>query len=173
MEEAKALGRFFADGIENKGFPLLDTIYTSPLARCLETAKLVFQDVMERQGKPFRPKVKELLRERLTDHTCDRRRSSKWIKSTYPDYELEAEFADEDILWHSDRYESDAEHMARTHRLFEDIFSSESGTFIGLVTHSFALSSILQVIRAPMFRVSEGVMIAFLVRSQRIDTLNN
>ncbi|KAH8765310.1 histidine phosphatase superfamily [Diaporthe sp. PMI_573] len=169
VDEAKDLGRFFADGVKNKGFSLPDTIYTSPLARCLVTTKLVFKDVMEGQGKPFKPEIKELLRERLTDHTCDRRRSSKWIKSAYPEYELETGFADEDTLWHSDRYESDVEHMARTQQLFEDIFESEAGTFIALVTHSFTFSAILQVIGAPMFRVSEGAMVALLVQSRKLD----
>jgi broad specificity phosphatase PhoE len=170
VDEATALGRLFADGAKSQGFPLPDAIYTSPLSRCLATAKLVFQDILEGQGRPFRPKVKELLRERLTDHTCDRRRSGVWIRSAYPGYELETGFADEDALWRSDRYESEEEHMARTQRLLEDIFDSEAGTFIALVTHSYTFSAILQVIGAPVFRVGEGVMVALLVRSRKLDT---
>ncbi|KAM3438804.1 hypothetical protein MY4824_003106 [Beauveria thailandica] len=169
MDEAKALGQFFTNGIKDKGFPVPDAIYTSPLARCLATAKLVFERVFEDQGRPFKPKVKEFLRERLTDHTCDRRRSSEWIRSTYPEYELETGLAEQDSLWHSDRYESAAEQIARTQQLFEDIFDSEAGTVIALVTHSFTLSSILEVIGAPLFRVSEGALVAFLVHSRRLN----
>lgn len=168
VEQAKALGTFFAEGVKNMGFPVPDTLYTSPLARCLETTKLVFKDVIEGQGRPFRPAVKELLRERLTDHTCDRRRASKWITATYPEYELEVAFADEDVLWHADRSESSAENIVRTQRLLEDIWEENSGAFIALVTHSFALSSMLEVIHAPHFRVGEGVMTAFLVKGQRL-----
>ncbi|KAH7305432.1 histidine phosphatase superfamily [Stachybotrys elegans] len=168
VEEAKTLSRLFADGIENRGFPLPDSIYTSPLSRCLATTKLAFKGILEDRGTLFKPKVKELLRERLTDHTCDRRRDKSWIQSVYPEYELEAGFAENDVLWHPDRYESDTEHMARTQQLLENIFDSESGTFLVLVTHSFTLSSILQVIGAPMFRVGEGVIVPFLVRSQKL-----
>ena len=59
--------------------------------------------------------------------------------------------------------------MARTQRLFEDIFDSEAGTSVALVTHSFTFTSILQVIGAPIFRVSEGVMVALLVKIQKLD----
>ncbi|KAM5350274.1 hypothetical protein ACJ41O_006779 [Fusarium nematophilum] len=170
VEQAKTLGTFFAEGVKNKGFPVPGTIYTSPLARCLETTKLVFKEVMEGQGMAFKPVVKELLRERLTDHTCDRRRASKWITAAYPEYELETAFADEDVLWHADRSESNAEHVARTQSLLEDIWRQDSGAFIGLVTHSFTLSSILEVIDAPHFRVGEGVMTAYLVTGQRLGT---
>ncbi|KAM3553824.1 hypothetical protein ARSEF4850_006751 [Beauveria asiatica] len=169
MDEAKALGQFFTNGIKDKGFPVPDAIYTSPLARCLATAKLVFERVFEDQGRPFKPKVKKFLRERLTDHTCDRRRSSEWIRSTYPEYELETGLAEQDSLWHSDRYESDAEQIARTQQLFEDIFDSEAGTVIALVSHSFTLSWILEVIGARLFRVSEGALVAFLVHSRRLN----
>ncbi|CAI6092660.1 unnamed protein product [Clonostachys chloroleuca] len=168
VEQAKALGTFFAEGVKNMGFPVPDTLYTSPLARCLETAKLVFKGVVEGQGKPFKPIVKELLRERLTDHTCDRRRARKWITATYPEYELEPAFADKDVLWHADRSESNAENVARTQRLLEDIWKGDPGAFIALITHSFALSSMLEVIHAPHFRVGEGVMTAFLVKGQRL-----
>lgn len=167
-EQAKALGTFFAEGVTDKGFPVPDTVYTSPLSRCLETSKLVFKDVMERHGQAFRPKVRELLRERLTAHTCDRRRSREWIIATYPDYEIEAGLADEDGLWQADRLESTAEHVARTQRLLEGIWRDDSGASIALVTHSFALSSILEAIGAPGFLVSESVMTAFLVKGEKL-----
>lgn len=157
------------EGVKHKNFPVPDTLYTSPLARCLETTKLVFRDVVEGHGRTFKPVVKELLRERLTDHTCDRRRARRWITAAYPEYELEAGFAEEDLLWHVDRSESNVEHVARTQNLLEDIWSQDSGVFIALVTHSYTLSSILEVIHAPLFRVGEGVMTAFLVKGQRIE----
>ncbi|KAG5655622.1 hypothetical protein KAF25_009121 [Fusarium avenaceum] len=168
VDQAKSLGTFFTEGAKNMGFSVPDTVYTSPLARCLETTKFVFKDVMEGEGKAFKPRVKELLRERLTEHTCDRRRTSKWIMAAYPEYELETGFADKDVFWHANRSESNAEHVARTQRLLEDIWKEDSGTFIALITHSFALSSILEVIHAPHFRVGEGVMTAFLVKGQRL-----
>ncbi|KAJ3547267.1 hypothetical protein NM208_g1602 [Fusarium decemcellulare] len=168
VAQAKALSMFYDDGIRYLGFPVPDALYTSPLARCLETTKLVFEDVMNEQRMTFKPVVKELLRERLTDHTCDRRRTKDWITATYPEYELEAGFTDEDRLWHADRSESKEEHVARTQSLLEDIWTQDSGTVLALITHSYTLSSILEVIDAPHFRVGEGVMTAFLVRGERV-----
>lgn len=43
------------------GFPILNTLYTSPLARALEIIKLVFSDVILGQGKVFRLMIKEAL----------------------------------------------------------------------------------------------------------------
>ncbi|KAF4458240.1 PMU1-high copy suppressor of ts tps2 mutant phenotype [Fusarium albosuccineum] len=166
--QATALGMFYEDGIRHLGFPVPDALYTSPLARCLETTKLVFEDIMKEQGMTFKPVVKELLRERLTDHTCDRKRTKDWITVNYPEYEVEAGFTDEDLLWHADRSESKEEHVARTQSLLEDIWAQDSGTVVALVTHSYTLSSILEVIDAPHFRVGEGVMTAFLVRGERV-----
>jgi broad specificity phosphatase PhoE len=162
------LGAQFAAGIEENGFPLPDAIYTSPLARCLQTTKLVFKDVMLGHGREFKPTVKELLRERLTGHTCDRRRSKTWIRETYPEYEIEPTFEESDRLWSLEEIESNEEHVARKQTLLEDIFRSESGMLVALVTHSYAISAVLEAIGAEHFRVAESGMVALLVRAERV-----
>ncbi|KAF4338115.1 phosphomutase PMU1 [Fusarium beomiforme] len=171
VEQAKALGRIYAEGIKNAGFPVPDTIYTSPLARGLKTTNLIFGDVMTAQGRKFKPIVKEGLRERLTDHTCDKRSTREWIQASYPDYELEPDFSEEDVLWHADRSESNEGHVARTHEVLEDIWREDSGSCVALTTHSFTISTILEVIGAPEFRMGEGAMAAFLVKGEKIDKM--
>jgi broad specificity phosphatase PhoE len=158
----------YAEGIKRTGFPVPDTIYTSPLARGLKTTSLIFRDIIAEKGSEFRPIVKENLRERLTNHTCDKRRARQWIQASYPDYELESGFAEEDVLWHADQSESNAEHVSRTQGVLEDIWRHNSGPCISLTTHSFTISTILEVIGAPEFRMGEGAMVAFLVKGEEV-----
>ncbi|KAF5546912.1 phosphoglycerate mutase [Fusarium mexicanum] len=169
IQQAQELGKLYTEGIQNAGFPVPDTIYTSPLARGLWTTSLIFRDLITEQGTDFRPVVKENLRERLTNHTCDKRRTRQWIQASYPDYELESGFAEEDILWHADRSESNEAHVARTQELLEDVWRHDSGSCIALTTHSFTISSILEVIGAPEFRMGEGAMVAFLVKGGKVN----
>lgn len=170
VEQAKRLGQFWSDSVVNDGIPLPETIYTSPLARCLETTRLVFANVVSEQGREFHPTVKELLRERLTDHTCDRRSSLSWIKEHYPDYVVEPGFSEEDKLWSSSKWETVEEHVARKQQLLEDIFETDKSAFVALMTHSYAISAILRAVGLQEFRVREGSSIALLVKAERVGT---
>ena len=80
--------------------------YVSPLARCLQTAEKTFDGLDVPADRPFRPTVKELLRETLGVHTCDRRSSRSWIAENYPAWGIEKGFAEEDPLWEADVRES-------------------------------------------------------------------
>ncbi|KAF5725074.1 phosphoglycerate mutase [Fusarium mundagurra] len=169
VKQAKMLGTVYAEGIKHAGFPVPSTIYTSPLARGLETTSLIFRDIITERGTEFKPVVKEYLRERLTNHTCDKRRTREWIEASYPDYELESGFTEQDVLWHADRSESNEAHVARTHELLEGVWRHDSGSCIALTTHSFTISTILEAIGAPQFRVGEGAMVALLVKGEKVN----
>ncbi len=168
IEQAKGLGRFWCDSIEKDKMPLPETIYTSPLARCLETTRLVFADVVSEQGGEFHPVVKELLRERLTDHTCDRRSKLAWIKENYPDYVIESGFSEEDKLWDSSKSETVEEHVARKQKLLDDIFATDDSQVIALTTHSYAMSAILRALGTKEFRVREASSVALLVKAEKV-----
>ena len=148
--------------------PLPESIYTSPLSRCLETCRIVFEPVLSSAGQEFQPRVKEGLRERVTDHTCDRRRTKSWIKSSYPHYVLDNDLIENDELWTGDKWETDAEHEARKQGVLEDIWSHEDSSFVALVTHSYAISAILGVVGLPAFRVKEGNCVAILVKGEKL-----
>ncbi|KAH8893610.1 phosphoglycerate mutase-like protein [Thozetella sp. PMI_491] len=167
VKQAKEVGRFLGEEVQNRGMPLPSTIYCSPLARCLETTRVVYEGISTSIGG-FRPMVKELLRERLTDHTCDKRSSRSWIEEKYPTYVIEASMTENDELWQKDRYESAEEHAARKQQLLEDIFAHDEGAIIALVTHSYAISALLDVVEAPKYRVAEGVMTAMLVKAVKL-----
>jgi broad specificity phosphatase PhoE len=165
---AQDLGRKWIKWSKEEDIPPPQTIYTSPLARCLETTKLVYSPVLSEFGKTLEPVVKELLRERLTDHTCDKRSSRSWITSHYPKYILEPGFEEEDTLWKADAFETADEHRDKKQQLLEDIFSKDTAQFISLTTHSYAISAILEVVGAPHFRASEGAIVPLLVKAERL-----
>lgn len=154
--------------ISREKIPLPESIYTSPLTRCLETTDAVFRDVFRREGAKFQPVIKELLRERLTDHTCDRRSNRSVITANFPDYTLPPGFPEEDTLWRSNRFETPEEHTARKQQALEDIFDHDKNQFISLTTHSYAISAILEVLGMKGFRVREGSSIAILVKAEKL-----
>ncbi|PHH89511.1 hypothetical protein CDD83_5883 [Cordyceps sp. RAO-2017] len=164
IKQAKDISTFWAKASLDAGIPLPSKLYTSPLARCLETTKLVYAPVMASHNLPFAPIVKENLRERLTDHTCDKRSPRSWISANYPDYALEPSFTETDELWKADVWESDAEHQARMQTLLEEIYSSDVASFVSLSTHSYTISAILEVVGAEDFRVAEGGVATLLVK---------
>ncbi|KAK4102360.1 hypothetical protein N658DRAFT_495710 [Parathielavia hyrcaniae] len=165
---ARHLGNLWVEW-DAMGVPLPETLYTSPLARRLETTMLVYEPVMAKHGRSLRPVVKELLRERLTNHTCDKRSSRSWIAETYPEYVLERELEMVDTLWKKDRYETNDEHVARKRRLLEDVFANDKSTFVSLTTHSYAISAILEVVGAPHFRVSERAINPLLIKAEEVE----
>ncbi|KAI1856839.1 hypothetical protein JX265_011480 [Neoarthrinium moseri] len=168
IAQAEELAQFWVDGVKNDGMPLPGSLYTSPLVRCLETTKLVYTPVFNSHGRKVRPIVKELLRELLTDHTCDRRSTRSRIADSFPESIIEPGFTEEDELWNKDSTESPEEHDARKQRLLEDIFSNDSSPFVSLTTHSYALSAILRVIGAPKFRIAEATMVPLFIKAERI-----
>ncbi|KAH6842055.1 phosphoglycerate mutase [Alternaria alternata] len=172
IKQAEELGRFWSDAVSNEGIPLPGTLYTSPLARCLNTTRLAFARTFEEQGVQFRPIVKESLRELITDHTCDRRSTRSWIEENYPDYLIEPNFSEKDSLWTGGHWETRDEHTARKQAVLEDIFSTDENAFIGLTVHSYAISAILRAVGLPEFRVREGSSIALLVKGEKIDRNN-
>jgi broad specificity phosphatase PhoE len=168
VQQVKELGRTWSDSVVNEELTLPGTIYTSPLTRCLETTGLIFDGIMKEQGLPFRPIVKELLRERLTDHTCDRRSNRTHITKLFPDYILEPGFTEEDELWTASRWESTEEHTARKQKVLEDIFATDENQFLALTVHSYAISAILEAVGLPIVRVREGSTIAILVKAEEM-----
>lgn len=169
IAQATALGRFWADAVRRDGLPLPGTVYTSPLARCLETTRLAFGPVFEEQGAPFRPVVKELLRETVIDHTCDRRSPRSWIEANYPSYAIEPGFSEEDVRWGSRRWETFEGHVARKQTVLEEIFATDENEVVALTVHSGATSAILSVVGSPEFLLREGTSIALLVRADRVE----
>lgn len=90
------------------------------------------------------PVVKELFRESIGVHTCDRRRSKTYIHETYPTYVFEEGFAETDPLWNPITRETDSAEDARSKTVLDDVFSHDDNTYISITAHSGTISSILR-----------------------------
>lgn len=64
------------------------------MSRCLETARITFEGQKLHKDKPFEPIVKEFLREGISGHTCDRRRTKTYIHENWPKFEFEKGFTE-------------------------------------------------------------------------------
>lgn len=167
IQQARDLNTFWTDLIATDGAPLPQTLFTSPLARCLQTTEYIFGPLMVAHSQPFQPIVKELLRERITLHTCDLRRPASWIRENYPSYELEAGFAEADGFGRDGHAETDDEHVARKQAALEDVWSRECGDVVSLTVHSYAIRAIQAACGGKTCRTREGTSIAILVRGER------
>lgn len=148
--------------------PAPEKYYVSPLFRCLQTADITFAGLELPDERPFEPVVKELLREVMGVHTCDRRSSRTVILDSFPDIEIEPGFAEEDELWRVDRRETDAEHDKRMLRFLDDIFEHESGTYLSFTSHSGTIASLLRVLGHREFRLPTGGLIPVLVKATKL-----
>ncbi|OJD30834.1 phosphoglycerate mutase [Diplodia corticola] len=168
---AGALG---AGGDEGSArIPAPERYYVSPLARCLATAEHTFGGLEEGgllpPGRPFRPVVKELLRESLGLHTCDRRSSRTWIAENYPGWEIEEGFAEEDELWSATLRESSTAQIARLKTFLDDIFTHDpDSTFISLTSHSGSIRSLLKAVGHRDFSLLTGAVIPVLIRAETL-----
>ncbi|OTA67991.1 phosphoglycerate mutase-like protein [Hypoxylon sp. EC38] len=166
--QAQNLAKLWLEEDEDDALPLPKTIYTSPLARCLETTKHVYSPAMAKYGRNFQPIIKEDLRERLTTHTCDRRSSRSWIELNYPGYVIEEGFPELDTRWDADTPETLEQHIIRTQRLLDDIFTNDTSPIISLTTHSYTITSILAVVGYPKFLVNEGTIVPLFVKAEKV-----
>ncbi|KAJ5820011.1 histidine phosphatase superfamily [Penicillium riverlandense] len=151
-----------------RGIPHPQSYYVSPLNRCLATAQITFEGLHMPHTQPFRPVIKELLRETMGEHTCDRRSSRSAIEAEYPLYRIEDGFSEEDTLWDPKVRESDEERAARLRELLEDIFATDENTFVSMTAHSGAITSILEVTGHRRFPLATGGVIPLLVKAELV-----
>ena len=139
--QAQSNNAFWASEIKNQKIPTPESFYTSPLARCLETANLTFSglDLMH----PFIPTVKELFREGISGHTCDRRRSKTYIRAKFPTYKIERGFAKTDPLFQPLRAETTIDQNIRSRKVLDDVFKHDDSTYISITSHSGEIASLL------------------------------
>ncbi|KAI1762388.1 phosphoglycerate mutase-like protein [Hypoxylon sp. FL1150] len=163
-EQAKALGEFWRDSIKNGTVPLPRKLYTSPLMRCLETTKFTYSGLPDLE---FRPLIKEKLRERNGEHTCDRRSTRSWISSNFPEYEIEAGFTEEDEEWRPDRRETAVEIAGRVRLLLDDIFTNDDETIISFTAHSGLIRALYDVTGHRDVWVGAGAMVPMLIRAEK------
>ncbi|RJE18495.1 hypothetical protein PHISCL_09171 [Aspergillus sclerotialis] len=148
--------------------PFPQSYYVSPLNRCLATAAVTFRGTKMPGTEPFRPLVKELLRETTGLHTCDMRSTKSEIIKEYPEYRIEPGFSEEDPLWDPKTRESNSGRTARFYEFLSDVFAHDENVFMSFTAHSGAITSILEVVGHREFALATGGVIPVLVRAERV-----
>lgn len=168
-EQAREAAAFFGEQFAWAKMPAPEKYYVSPLWRCLQTAELTFGNdgLKMPEGREFRPVVKEMLREVMGEHTCDRRSSRSALAEAFPGFEIEAGLSEEDELWLKDHRETHGEHDVRTRALLEDVFESDESLFVSFTSHSGSIASLLRVLGHQEFRVPTGGLIPLFVKATR------
>ncbi|KAF2832352.1 phosphoglycerate mutase-like protein [Ophiobolus disseminans] len=150
------------------GIPPPESYYVSPLTRTVETADLSFSALDLPADKPYKPFVKELLREALGVHTCDRRSTKSHIESTFPHLTFEPGFSEQDRLWEADYREPASARHYRLAQLLDDVFSSDGNVFLSFTSHSGAIASVLEVVGHRRFALETGGVIPVVVKAVKV-----
>ncbi len=169
QEQATSVHDLWAQEYKLHGIPAPQTYYVSPLTRTLQTADLSFRDLeLPRTANPYKPFIKELLREALGMHTCDRRSTGTEILSAFPHAVLESGFSEQDRLWEPDYREPASARRYRLETFLDDVFAEDEGTFLSFTSHSGAIASLLQGVGHREFRLETGGVIPVVVRAERV-----
>jgi broad specificity phosphatase PhoE len=152
ISQAQYANAFWRTLVTDHGIPLPQTYYSSPLLRCLATAYYTFSGLPHTPESPFIPTIKELLRESIGVHTCDRRSSKSTIHELYPEWPFEEGFAENDPLWVPDLQETNAAMVVRARSAMDDIFGADGKTHISISSHSGMIASLLEC-KSPIFNL--------------------
>jgi len=114
------------------------------LTRCLQTANITFSGLKLPSRQPFIPTVKELFREGISGHTCDRRGTKTYIHDAFHAYKIEAGFSEDDLLWKADQGEVPTDEDIRSKKALDSVFGSDDSTYISITSHSGEIASILR-----------------------------
>jgi len=169
--EAQALkaNAFWSTLITTQKIPVPESYYTSPLTRCLDTCNLTFSSLPLPSTHPFIPVIKELFREAIGVHTCDRRSSKTFIRDRYPEWKFEEGFKEDDPLWSATERETDAAMDERSRRVLDGVFEEDGNTWVSVSSHSGEIGSILRVVGHIPFSLGTGQVIPVLVKADVID----
>ncbi|KAK4503413.1 hypothetical protein PRZ48_004328 [Zasmidium cellare] len=166
-EQALEAHAFIGEQLAWAKMPAPQSYYVSPMFRCLQTANLTYSGLKLPDESPFDPLIKELLREVLGEHTCDRRSTRSYIHEHFPKWRIEEGLTEQDELWKADHRETHDEHDARTTEFLDNVFSHDEKIYVSLTTHSGAIASHLRVLGHQEFRLVTGGMIPVLVKATK------
>jgi broad specificity phosphatase PhoE len=144
IKQAQDVNAFWKHLINDEKITPPQTYYTSPLYRCLDTAKLTFSGLPLPKKNPFVPTIKENLREGVSAHTCDRRSNKTYIHQNFPSFKFEKHFPENDPFWKELLAEPQANQDIRSKQVLDDIFSNDDSTYISVTSHSGEIASLLR-----------------------------
>lgn len=152
----------------------------SPLDRTLETAKITFDGLFPARSNSgsdesaFDAIVVEKIREGTGIHTCDRRSSKSYIRSTYPRYntDMDPSLTELDEFWDPDRREPNSALTQRQREFFDELMQTPAllgaaDERVSITSHSGAIAAMLRVLGHREFSLNTGAVIPVFVRVVR------
>lgn len=106
------------------------------------------------------------MREGISIHTCDHRRSRSYIRANFPSYHIEAGFSEYDNLWDGVSAETSDAQDARSKKWLDEVFVTDDHTWISVTSHSGEIASTLRVLGHQEFPLNTGAVIPVLVKAQ-------
>lgn len=142
--------------------PVPGKLYCSPLSRAVRTSTITFDSIIPELQRPM---IVENLREINGVHTCDKRRTRTYIEYTFPGFDIEEGFTEEDNLWKPLERETYAEIDARVGRVFDMIFEKDQEQFISITAHGGVFGAVLRVTKQKQYNLPVGGVVAMVVKS--------
>ncbi|KAG6000760.1 hypothetical protein E4U21_005031 [Claviceps maximensis] len=168
FRESEKANAFYKTLYEQKNMPHFESYYTSPLKRCLQTANSTFASLETPAQHPFVPTIKELFREGISIHTCDRRSSKSELAEFMPGWNFETGFHEKDHLWRADKGETPEHQVARSKRVLDQVFTKDDSTWISVTSHSGEIRALLNALNHRPFGLSTGQIIPVLIKAELI-----
>jgi broad specificity phosphatase PhoE len=170
IAQAQTAHDFWASRIAREEMHTPDAYFVSPLTRALRTANITFSALdLPKNAAAFRPLVMESLREGISLHTCDHRRSRSYISRLFPGWEIEEGFSEEDELWNRVTAETSAAQDVRSKGALDKMFerTDTKDLFVSVTAHSGEIASLLRVLGHRAFSLSTGAVIPVLVQARK------
>ncbi|GFF45222.1 probable phosphomutase PMU1 [Aspergillus udagawae] len=170
IAQAQTAHDFWASRIAREEMHTPDAYFVSPLTRALRTANITFSALdLPKKAAAFRPLVMESLREGISLHTCDHRRSRSYISRLFPGWEIEEGFSEEDELWNRVTAETSAAQDVRSKGALDKMFerTDTKDLFVSVTAHSGEIASLLRVLGHRAFSLSTGAVIPVLVQARK------
>ena len=168
IAQAQTANRFWATSLRTQHLAAPQSFYVSPLTRCLKTANLTYASLPLSPYYPFIPTVKEFLREGISTHTCDHRRSKSYIQSLFPTWRIEPQFTQNDTYWNGVTAETSSAQDYRSKIALDSIFAGDAADVVSITTHSGEAASLLRVLQHRVFGLVTGAIIPVLVRAETV-----
>ncbi|RDB24444.1 hypothetical protein Hypma_008411 [Hypsizygus marmoreus] len=147
------------------GIPLPGRFYTSPLTRSLDTCKITFERILAERHRHVKPVVVENCREEIGVHTCDKRRTKTYIKTTFSEFIVERGFSEDDLLWDPDIRETKAHVAERAKDVFDMIFKNDEEIFISITGHGGIINGFLATVGRPTYGLPTGGILPIVVKA--------
>ncbi|KAJ6484170.1 histidine phosphatase superfamily [Mycena sanguinolenta] len=143
------------------GMPLPERLYCSPMTRAMQTNVITFDGVSD-----TRVVVLENCREEYGWHTCNKRNTRTYIRTAFPQFEIEDGFTEDDELWEAESQETKTRAAARARNVLDRIFRDDKDVlFVSITTHGGIIHGFLHVMGRPIYHLPTGGVLPVVVKA--------